>query len=814
MKKIADLLVKGRYILLAAFTVIAVCSIFLMQKVNVNSDMSKYLPDNSSMKKGVDVMGEEFPNQSSESSVIRLMIDNLDETKKLEIYDELQKIENVTSVDYDTESKDYNKDEHTLYVISSTYGYDSDEFKQIEETIDENYSENYDSIYATNEIKTEGIPVPLLLLALAIMLIIMILMCGSYIEPFIFLLSIGFAVLINMGTNYFLPSVSETTNSIASILQLVLSMDYSIILSNRYRQSKKLIANKNEAMKDAVYTAIPSVCSSSLTTIVGLLALVFMSFKIGADLGIVLAKGVLISLICVFTVLPPLLLICEKLIQKTTKNALTIPMDGLAKLSFKGRYVISGLFVLIFVGVFIAKGGSGISYSMPAKDDVSKVFAKTNTIVLMYDNDDENKINEVIDKVQAEENVSSVNSYGTTIGKTYSAAELAMVMQGMAGNSDTGMSLNETVMQMLFYDAFGDRSNEKMTMEQLIGFLQNLMTDEHSEFAGEMDDETKQQLQQFSAMKDNPVYTQECTAEEMSQIFAGFTDKFDASYINLLYELYFTNVNYDDLWKMSIEQFCTQISSSKTFASLLDDSMKEQMSGMMESLAEGKAQMVGENYSIAAINTSFIDGSEESLDFMESLEDNCDEILTGKYYLIGNTPMAYEMSQTFGNELNKITIITAIAIFIVVMITFRSLTIPLILVLLIQSSVYITMVVMRMMGVSMYYMALLIVQSILMGATIDYAIVFTNYYREKRADRDILPALKSSYKGSFRTILTSGLIMVFATWIVGYAFADPAIGQICHIISIGVVCALVMILGFLPGILAALDKLIISKKNK
>ena len=174
--------------------------------------------------------------------------------------------------------------------------------------------------------------------------------------------------------------------------------------------------------------------------------------------------------------------------------------------------------------------------------------------------------------------------------------------------------------------------------------------------------------------------------------------------------------------------------------------------------------------------------------------------------------MAVEMSRTFKSEMNKITLITAAAIFIVVLITFRNFLVPLILVLLIQCSVYITMFVMSVMGADMNYLALLIVQSLLMGATID-AIVFTNFYIEKRVEKGKKKeALISAYKASIRTILTSGMIMIFITWIMGYVFEDPSTGQICHIISIGVACALVMILFFLPGMLTACDRLIVPRR--
>ena len=171
------------------------------------------------------------------------------------------------------------------------------------------------------------------------------------------------------------------------------------------------------------------------------------------------------------------------------------------------------------------------------------------------------------------------------------------------------------------------------------------------------------------------------------------------------------------------------------------------------------------------------------------------------------------MSRTFRSELNQITIITALAIFIVVVVTFRSVLIPILLVALIQTAVYATMVVISLSGSGIYYLALLMVQSILMGATIDYAILFTNYYREKRLEMSIPDALQEAFRGSLGTILTSGSIIILCTFILGYAFPNPTIGQICHTIAKGAAAALILVVFVLPGSLAALDKWLIGKKE-
>ncbi|WP_310602019.1 efflux RND transporter permease subunit [Anaerosporobacter sp.] len=810
MKKFSEILVKGRYVLLAIFILFAGISVFLMQKVNVNEDMSKYLPSDSSMRAGVDILKEEFPNSAMElgDSTIQIMFKGLNEEQKLKMVENLQNVNYIETVTYEEQSEDYNSGEYTLYKIATSYDYSSDEMKEVFQVLDKEYVDNYDCVYVTDQ-TNEAIPPWMIAVLLVILVIIMLLMCGSWIEPFLFLASIGVAVLINMGTNAFLPSVSSTTHSIAAILQLVLSMDYSIILSNRYRQACKTNDSRVEAMKEAIHVAMPSVCSSALTTIVGLLALVFMSFKIGADLGTVLAKGVFISLICVFTVLPGLMLILDKLIDKTAKPALTIPMGGLAKFCYKARYIVAGVFAVLFVVLFILKDSAGISYGMEAVNDVNKVFPTSNSIVVMYENDDEENMTQLVNQIAELEGINSVQSYANTLGIKYTADELVGMFSASEDMASFGISGD--IVKLLYYDCYGDKSQDYMTAEQFMGVVANLMMNET--YAGQIDDETKAMFSQYAeniiALSGDTLYS----ASEMAAFIGGFTDQLSENYITLLYEMCFSNVNFDNSWTFTLEELFTQLESSAVFASLIPEEQMMQINEMGTQLAAGKSQLVGENYSLCSITTKLKDGSDEVMELMESLDKLCDSKLSKGYYMIGNIPMEYEMSLTFSKELNKITLITAVAIFIVVLISFRSILIPLVLVLVIQGSVYATMIVMKIMGINMMYLALLIVQSILMGATIDYAIVFASYFKEKRMDRDLLPALTSSFQGSIRTILTSSLIMIFATGILGYAFADPSIGQICHIIAIGVTCALVVILVFLPCILAALDRFITKRES-
>ncbi len=735
MEKLSEFLVKKRRFIFCCMLVFTVISVFLMNHVNIVTDMTTYLPDNSAMKQGMDIMNSEFPDAETEQT-IRVMADGLSAEQKEELFNTLQKIENVSSVDYDAESADYNKDSYTLYILNTSYAYDSAEVSAITDTI-ESMASDWNLVYDTGEITQQSVPPMLIVLALAILMAILFFMCNSWVEPFLFLATIAIAIVINMGTNAFLSGVSETTYSIAAILQLVLSMDYSIILMNRYRQELKKsetvnakaikgeITNsesisKEQAMTAAIKNAFSSVASSSLTTIVGLLALIFMDFKIGADMGIVLAKGVLISLICILTVLPALILTFDKAIQKTAKKVLPLPMDGISRFSFRGKYGITGFFAVLFVVLYLLKGNTLITYSMTEQTDVDKVFPKTNTLVVVYENKDEDAIAALAPELENDPSVKSVMTYSTTLGKEYTAPEL-------------------------------------VTMLQASGF-------------------------QSSLLNENTV--------------------------SILYQQYFGKDNYDASCSMTMEQLfdeAEKLVANKAYAALIPASISDNLTDFKKQLEEGKAPMIGADYSRMILMTRLDEESDETTQFLSDLSAKLDGF-SGKSYVIGSSAMEYEMAQTFDGELNKISLITMLAIFIVVLATFRSVAVPVILVLVIQGAVYATMVIMGIAGGGMYYLALLIVQSILMGATIDYGILFSNYYRENRKTQAPDKALTAAYNGSIHTIMTSGLIMVLVTFILGFAFGDPATRQICHIISAGVLCAIILVLFVLPGILCTLDK--------
>ncbi len=897
MKRLTNFVVNKRNIILSAMLILTAVCAFLIPKVSVNSDMTKYLPDDSSMKQGISLMEKEFPTMG-ESYTIRVMFKSLSSEKKTELKDALAAIENVDGVTYDMDSGDYNSGEYTLYILNTKYGYDTREEAAVEKQIKEKFSD-YEVTVKNDDASAPDIPLSVYLAAFGIILVVLLISCGSYFEPILFLVTIGIAVVLNLGTNFFLGEISDVSFGIAAVLQLALSMDYSIILMNRYRQELKKTDDRKEAMENALRAAFGSITGSAVTTIVGLLVLVFMSFKIGADIGIVLAKGVAFSMLCVFTVLPALILLSHKPIEKTEKKKRTekAHKKGLSAVlggfSYRFRGVIAVLFVLLFIGTGYLQYGTKTVYTLSEKDMIADVFPKDNTLVLLYENADENKIAEIASVLEKKDGVKSVVSYPTTIGKQCSVKEMSDMLSVMGG----GLQASEKLLHLVYYHYHANGKTAPMTLSDFLGFLSGTvaadpmfsdyidqaaagqlaalkpLTDKDSltapvppaalaqslgmnaeqvtqlfmlrygseyapdktmslyefvsfltenvipnpQYAAVLDDTAKAKIYQTKTITDAVVSGKEFTAEEMAEFLGGISDKFNENTVELLY-LYSASLKQGNAQTaMSPEmlvKYIEKLASEQSFSSLFSAKQKDGIAKAREQLDDGLRQLKGEKHSRITVTTKLPVESEKTSAFVKKITEICDEKLSGEYHLIGNSAMVNEMESGFSRELLLITLLTAVSIFVVVALTFRSLAVPAILVLIVQCGVFITVAALGAIGGSIYYLALLIVECILMGATIDYGILFTSYYREMRATFSAKEAIAAAYKGSIHTILTSGTIMVLITAVIGPLFGNPTVEQIVRTLSVGCASAMFLILFILPGILALCDKIVVGKGKK
>lgn len=895
LKKASSFIVEKRVAIMIFVVILALAGAVCSRFVTINEDLTKYLPDDSKMKNGMDIMNASFP-EIELPNTMRVMLDDLSDAEKTELPAQLAAIKNVESVEYEPGNAEYNRDNHTLYVLHMSCAYGSAGEAEIEDALRSQFSGR--TIVWHNDATTmPTIPLIVYVLVLVILLTILFTMCGSWLEPVLFLAAIGCAVLINLGTNLILGSVSNMTHAIAAILQLVLSMDYSIILMNRYRQEREREPDKYKAMKRAWVNAFPSVSSSALTTVAGLLMLLFMSFKIGADIGIVMAKGVFLSMVCVLTVLPGLILSFDGLLRKTEKKTPRVPMRWAAGFSFKARYIIAGLFVVLFAGFYILQSQTGIAYSLVRDDPVADVFPKRNTIVLVYENRDEDALRPLVDKLEADGSVCSVTSYGTTLGKACTAEELTAMLGEMGGGS---LPLEPSLLRLLYYRSYTDGETGTMTAGQFLSFVSEQVLGNES-FAAFLDDGMREKAALLSLFADADELQKQRTEQELGELLAQAVEGLDASSMDTIFMLYRTQTgkktasvaelvnfirsnplmqsalgsaspeqlqtlsaaktlidavlsgqaysagqmqnllgglsvrldkpavemlylykesmeHYDPSWTMTPEELfrvmTEQVVNDPRFSAWIDDGLRMKLQLGQKALEAGKAQLVSERYSRLVLTATYPEESAATTAFLKDLEAFLSRSAAGESYLIGNAVMAYEMQQIFDGELLFITLLTAFAIFLIVALTFRSLFVPVLLVLLVQCGVYITVTVTGIMSGSMYYMALLMVECILMGATIDYGILFTNYYREHRRTAGIREALERAYDGSVHTILTSGLILVLITAAVGRLFEDEAVTEIVRTLSIGSFSVILLILFILPGTLAACDRLVAKKAER
>ena len=322
MKKLANVLVRYRTIFFIASLVMALLGALLIPKVTINKDQSKYLAKDSGMAKGLEIINSEFPVIELNDS-FQIVFEGLTATQKEAIHRELAEFVGVKSVDYDINSVEYNSKTFTMYIVHTDYSGESDKVSAVISKMYSKYTGTYQvyTYYTGGQLDVLNTLIPM---ALTVGVIILLLMCKSFFEPILLLVSIGIAILINMGSNVIFASVSDMTFSIAAIFQLVLSIDYSIMLLHRYQQELELLEDKSKpkAMRNAIMNAFGSVTSSSVTTVVSLLVLLLMSFTIGTDIGLVLSKGVFLSVVCVFTVMPSLIIWFDDVVRKLDKDNL------------------------------------------------------------------------------------------------------------------------------------------------------------------------------------------------------------------------------------------------------------------------------------------------------------------------------------------------------------------------------------------------------------------------------------------------------------------------------------------------------------
>ncbi len=417
MYKLSKFIVEKRNLFIILFMSLCILSAFAAQKVQINYDMTKYLPTNSETKIALNVMQEQFGS----NGVANVIIANITPAQAMDLKNEISQIGGVLDASFEN-STDYYKEGNALIKITFTEGDYSSLTRNAIYDIRAKLT-NYQiemsgsSVHAVDQLDdVEKQMTIILAICIPIILLILFFNANSYAEILVFGIVVGSSVLINKGTNIFLGEISYVTNSIAIVLQLALAMDYSIILLHRFQEEKKNYDDKN-AIIHALKNSIKSISSSSLTTIVGMIAIMFMQYSIGFDIGIVLAKSIVCSLFSVFFLMPGVLLLFSNLIEKTKHKNFIPKMTTINQYIIKTRRFMPIIMVSIVISAFTIQLHNTYDFNFNTNENSNYIdlFGKTNTLAIIVPNGNNEEEKQVVNLVEASPYVNSAMGI-TTLG--------------------------------------------------------------------------------------------------------------------------------------------------------------------------------------------------------------------------------------------------------------------------------------------------------------------------------------------------------------------------------------------------------------
>lgn len=536
------------------FAVAAVLAAVFSYKVAINYNIADYLDEDTQTKIALNIIEDEFGMTGN----IQVMAENVDGDTAEEICKKIEGIPNVLNVNFDRHDANYYKDNTALFNVIVDGDDYSDNAKQVSADLKRELAE-YEVQYGGTAIDKQALQeaitgeiVYILLIALCLVVAILLITSRSWLEPLVLLAASGVAVLLNRGTNVIFGSISYITNSISAILQLALSIDYSIVLLHAYDKCKreKATAETNgDAMKKAIVSVVKPVSASALTTIAGLLALLFMTFTIGFDIGIVLMKGIVISAVTSLTLLPALVLLLDRPLEKTHKKAFIPKGEVFCKASFKASKAIVpvALALIIACGAIQPLSKYTFSDTQSGNADIQRVFGQNNSIVVVYGNTDDNFANEqrLVEKLSAYKKADGTPVLTNYTAYTNTARE---VYDAQKAQQKLGLSESDAEMLLTMYNLYRDPESLKLTFAQFTDYADALIkTDpDAAEFA---DAQTAGTISVLKLIGE--VMAGDNTAEEFCTKLNGGIDgvSLDLFSVRQMYGLYF----YDSIENPNVE---------------------------------------------------------------------------------------------------------------------------------------------------------------------------------------------------------------------------------------------------------------------
>lgn len=673
MKKLYEKIIAHPIVIVVIFGIMLVFSAICKPLISVNYDINDYLPEDSKSTVSIEIMQQEFDGGIPNA---RVMLENVTIMQALDYKEKISAIDGVTEVMWLDDSFDitkpletadtdmvetYYKDGNALLSVTISEDEILESVSEIRSIIGDDNSMSGSAVStATATEKTVDEVFTIAMFTVVFVIVVLIFTTSSWFEPIVIMVGMGVALLVNAGSNIIFGEISFVTNSAGMILQLAVSLDYSVFLLHRFEESREEISDPKKAMVDALCKSTASILSSGLTTVIGFLALGLMRFRIGPDLGFALAKGIAISLICVFVFMPCMVLLTHKLLEKTKHRPLLPKFDKFSKFITKIMIPMAIVFAIVIVPSYLASNQNDFLYGS------SKIFGE----------------------------------------ETQSGKDTAKI-ESIFGHQDTYVLLVPN----------GNRQTEQFLSDELHSLPQ--VTD-----------------------------------------IISYVDTVGAE----IPEEYLDENTY----------------------SLLCSENYSRMVITLDTEYEGKA----------------------TFELVEKIHEIAQKYYSDSYYLAGEGVSTYDLMETVTSDMVLVNLIAIASVFVVLLFTLKSISLPVILVLAIETAIWINLSIPYFAGNAVFYIAYLIISSVQLGATVDYAILLTDRYIEFRRSMPKKEAVSKTISTVTVSILTSGSVLTVVGLLLGNLSTHGLLAQLGMFVGIGAIFSLIIVFFVLPALLYIFDGVI------
>ena len=738
MVKVATFIVDKRNLFFLIFGIAIIFSLVSSSWVKVENALSAYLPDSTETSKGLSRMENEFITYGS----AKIMVTNITYETACEISDMIEDMDSVVMLTFDDTSEHYNNFS-ALYDVTFNYPETDDRALEALSELEDKLS-GYDIYVSTTmgDASAEQIESEMSVITVLVAIIVvtvLLLTSQTWSEVPLLLLTFVASMLITNGTNFIMGTISFVSNSVTVVLQLALSIDYAIIFCNRYKEEHERLSIR-EADIVALSKAIPEIASSSLTTIGGLVAMMFMQFGIGRDMALCLIRAIFLSLLSVFLLMPGLLMLFGKLMDKTRHKSFIPKIPFVGKFAYKTRFVMPVIFVALIV----------VAYLISSKCPYVYGYSKIDTPI----QSDSQLVDEMID-----ESFGTSNMVALTVpaGSYDKEAKLIADLEACEEvDSCMGLANTEAMDGYMLAD--------KLTIREFSELL-------------ELDYEVAELLYMAYAVND----------ENYAKLVNGLSN-YSVPLIDMIMFLY------DEVE----EGYVT-----------LDDDLMDTLENAHTLMKVAKDQLQGENYSRILVYLNLPEEGDETFAFLDRMHD-----MAGVYYpedevlIPGESMSQYDLYKTFQVDNTVVNVVSILAVLVVLLFTFKSAGMPVLLILVIQGAIWINFSFPALQNKPLFFMSYLIVSSIQMGANIDYAIVISGRYMELKDKMSKEQAIIETMNFAFPTIVTSGTMLAIAGILIGQMSSDGAICGIGQCLGRGTIISIIIVIFPLPQILLLGEKVI------